>query len=467
MKSKEIVRLGGGSAHGRDLLEPALELAESGEVDYLVFDCLSEKAIVDQEVSKLREGFGWDPYQDHRMRKLIPACAATGTKIITNMGAADPHGAARRTAQICAELGLGRLKVMAVVGDNVADVVQKLDPDVAETGQPVSSYGDKMIAAYGYISCQGIVEALRRGADIVVSGRVGDAPQFLAALIYEFDWPSDSWDLLGRGLGIGHLIECAAQVTGGFFADPPYKVVQDLHRVGFPIALVEPNGDATITKLPGTGGLVSRQTVLEQLLYEIGDPADYKHTDAVVDFTTTEITDVGPNRVRVAGTTGHAKPPTVKVCLGLDQGYMGIGRVMYGGVGAYQRAQITAKTIAARLEMQGTDVSKMRFDFEGVNALFPWKGREEPPAEVRLRVSGLFPTLEEAELIAFEMNAVPSCTGASGTAWGRNLEGGTAEEIFGFYSTFIPQEEIWPEVIEVSDVVEEVTSKGVGKTKAV
>ena len=316
MSTKEVVRLGGGSAHGRDLLEPAIALAESGEIDYLVFDCLSEKAILDNEVSKSRGGIAWDPFQEYRMRKTIPACAKTGTKIITNMGAADPSGAAMRTAEICRELGFPDLKVMAVAGDYLIDEVRRLDPSVSETGKPVSSMGDELLAAYAYISGQGIVQALRMGADIVVSGRVGDSTQFLAPLIYEFDWPSDHWDLLAKGQGIGHLLECAAQVSGGYFADPPYKVVHDLHKVGFPIANVERNGDATITKLPGTGGLVNRLTVIEQLLYEIGDPSDYKHTDVTVDFSTTEIADIGANAVSVTGTTGHPKPPTVKVCSG-------------------------------------------------------------------------------------------------------------------------------------------------------
>ena len=454
MSTKEVVRLGGGSAHGRDLLEPAIALAESGEIDYLVFDCLSEKAILDNEVSKSRGGIAWDPFQEYRMRRTIPACAKTGTKIITNMGAADPRGAALRTAEICRELRVPNLRVMAVAGDYMLDEVRRLDPIVSETGEPVSSMGDELLAAYAYISGRGIVQALRMGADIVVSGRAGDSTQFLAPLIHEFDWPNDHWDLLAKGQGIGHLLECAAQVTGGYFADPPYKVVHDLHRVGFPIAIVEQNGDATITKLPGTGGLVNRLTVIEQLLYEIGDPSDYKHTDVTVDFSTTEIVDIGPNAVSITGTTGHPKPPTVKVCLGVKEGYMGIGRVMYGGGGSYERAQLTAKTLAARFAMQGIDISKLRFDYEGVNALFPWRKTSSTPGEVRLRVAGSFPTLAEAEIIPFEMNALASCTGASGTAWGRNLEGGTTEEIIGLYTTFVPQDAVVPEVIDVTSGVD-------------
>ena len=194
---------------------------------------------------------------------------------------------------------------MAVLGDDVIDLVQARDLSATETGQPVSAFGERLLSANAYISAAPIVEALQRGADIVISGRAGDSTQYLAPMIHEFGWPCDDWERLGKGLGIGHLMECGAQVTGGYFPDPPYKVAPDLGRVGFPIALVEPNGDGIITKLPETGGVVNRMTCLEQLMYEIGDPANYKHTNAVVDFTTTEIADIGPDQVRVTGTGGH------------------------------------------------------------------------------------------------------------------------------------------------------------------
>ena len=231
---------------------------------------------------------------------------------MTNVGASNPAGAAVKIKEICAEVGAPHLKVLAVGGDNVFDLIRELDPIVEETGQPVSAFGDQFVAASAYCPVRPLVEALDQGADILVSGRAGDSTQYLAPMVHKFGWAGDDWERLAKGLGIGHLMECAAQITGGYFADPPYKVVPDLHRVGFPIALVEPSGDAEITKLPGTGGVINRMTAIEQLLYEIGDPANYKHNDAIVDFTTTDITEVGPDRVRITGTSGHPKPSTSK-----------------------------------------------------------------------------------------------------------------------------------------------------------
>ncbi len=304
------------------------------------------------------------------MRMILPACAATKTKVITNMGAADPPGTAKWLADLCRELGISHLKVFAVVGDDVMGPIRELDPAVQETGEPVSLFGERLVSANAYLSAQPVVDALRKGADVVVCGRIGDATQFLAPLLYEFNWPAEDYHLLGKGLGIGHLMECGAQVTGGYFPDPPYKEVPDLHRVGFPIALVEANGDAVITKLPGTGSMVNRLTCLEQLLYEIGDLSDYKHTDAVVDFTTTEITEIGPDKVRITGTERHPRPATMLVCLHVREGYLGIGEISYGGGGAYGRAQLGARIVAGRLASLGIDAFRVRFDYEGINSLF-------------------------------------------------------------------------------------------------
>ena len=320
---------------------------------------------------------------------------------------------------------------------------------VEETGQPVSTFGDKFLAASAYCPVRPLVEALDQGADIVVSGRAGDSTQYLAPMIHKFNWNYDDWNRLAKGLGIGHLMECAAQITGGYFADPPYKTVPDLHQIGFPIALIEPSGDAEITKLPNTGGLVNRRTCIEQVLYEIGDPANYKHNDAIVDFTTTEITEVGLNRVLITGTSGHTKPSTIKICLGVHEGYFGYGETSYGGDSAYERAKLAAEVVSGRLSIKGFDVSKLRFDFVGINSIFNWKGEAPIPREVRLRVAGTFPTREEAETVYGVVGELP-CNGPAGSTWGRDVDGGGIEEITGMYTTFVPQEMIRHEVVDVS-----------------
>ena len=447
-EGRDTLRLGCGSAHGWDNIEAAVALAESGAVDYLVFDNMTE-GIGSFKRDQAVGGRAYYQLNELRMPKVIAACAATNTKIITNMGTVDPYGVAQWTKQLCRDLGLPHLRVMAILGDDVLDLVKARDLSVTETGLPVSALDGRLLSANAYISAAPIVEALRRGADIVVSGRAGDATQFLAPMIYEFDWPNDDWVRLAKGLGIGHLMECGAQITGGYYPDPPYKEAPDLGRVGFPIALVDPDGDAVITKLPGTGGVVNRMTCLEQLIYEISDPANYKHTDAVVDFTATEITEIGPDQVQIAGIQGHPKPPTSLVAINVHDGYLGVGEISYGGGGACARAELAAEIVTERLKVMGIDTSRLRFDYEGINSLFPWKGQIGPPAEIRLRAVGIFPELSDAEMLRALVHEL-SCNGPSGGG-GLALfmgNGGTSERI-SLYTAFLAQEDLRYQVIEV------------------
>ena len=442
------VRLGCGSAHGWDNIEAGVELAESGAVDYLVFDNMSE-GIGSFKREQAAGGRAYYQLNELRMPKVIAACAETHTKIITNMGIVDPYGIAQWTKQLCRDLGLPHLRVMAVLGDDVLDLAKRRDLCVAESGEPVSAFGDRLLSANAYISAMPIVEALQRGADIVVSGRAGDATQYLAPLIHEFGWSCDDWERKGKGLGIGHLMECGAQITGGYFPDPPYKDAPDLGRVGFPIALVDDSGDAVITKLPGTGGVVNRMTCLEQLLYEIGDPANYKHTDAVVDFSSTEITDIGPDQVRISGIKGHERPPTSLVVMNVHDGYFGVGEISYGGGGACARAELAAEIVTERLKVMGVDTSRLRFDYEGINSIFPWQGQSGPPAEIRLRAMGIFPQLSDAEMLRTLVHEL-SCNGPSGGG-GLALfigNGGMGERI-SLYTSVLPQEDLRYQIVEV------------------
>jgi hypothetical protein len=441
-------RLGGASAYEGDRLEAALELAQSGQVDYLIFDCLSEKTIIEADLRKRRGGIGYDVILEEKLRAVLPHCIKSRTKIIANGGAADVEGAARLAIKICKELNLGDVKVAYVLGDDVLDQIKALDPVVTQTGKPASALGG-LVAAHAYQGAQPIVEGLQCGADIVLTGRGGDSTQFLAPMIYEFGWARDDWNLIGKGLGIGHLMECAGQLTGGYFADPGFKDVPALHRIGFPIAEVEANGDAIITKLPGTGGIVSARTCKEQLLYEIADPSNYKHNDGVVDFTTTRIEEMSPDRVRVSGTTGHPRPSTLKVVLGVLEGFVGMGRVLYGGTGAYDKARLAADVIAQRLtSLYGIDRAALQFDFIGAGALFSWDVDPSILKEVELRVSGYFETREKALKVLYEVSTLP-CNGPGGVSWGRPIDQGGVEEIMGLYTTLLPREAVPFEVREL------------------
>src|SRR6201995_2749241 len=217
---------------------------------------------------------GYDPLLEERMRAVLPICTAKGIKIVTNMGAANPHAAARKTAEIAKSLGLS-LKVAAIVGDDVLEACKDGDLPIMEFDGTIKQLGNKLLSANAYLGAEPMAEALKGGADIVITGRASDPALFLAPMIHAYGWAMDDWNLLGQGTVAGHLLECAGQVTGGYFADPGYKDVADLARLGFPIGEVGADGEIVVTKVAGTGGRVTAATVKEQLLYEIHDPRRY------------------------------------------------------------------------------------------------------------------------------------------------------------------------------------------------
>lgn len=455
-KSKgKTARVGCGAGFNFDNLLSNIALAESGEVDYLAFDNMTE-GLGFGTLRMMKGETVWDPHtglkfspSEERMRAILPACAKNKVRLITNMGAADPYGTAVWVKKLCREMGVPQLRVFTVLGDDVFNTVKALDPIVFETGGPFSQLKANVISAHGYMSVWPVVECLQRGADIVVCGRIGDGTMFLAPMIYELGWKPDEFDLLAKGQGIGHIMECGPQCTGGYFADPPFKVVEDLEHVGLPMAIVEENGDAIITKLPGSGGAVNRLSILEQLYYEIDNPAGYLHTDVTLDFTTTELSEAGPDAVSVTGTTGHPKPPTVLVCMNALDGYLGVGGITYGGGGALERTKLAIETVKGRMRAIGIDGSRARFDMEGVNTLFPWKGYTCEPPEIRLRASGVFNTAHEAQMFQVLVHEL-SCNGpGAGGGLALFVGGGGIEERLVLYRTAIAQEALKPQIVEV------------------
>ena len=254
------------------------------------------------------------------MRAVLGACRANGTRIVTNAGAAHPEAGAARVRDVARSLGLRGLRIAAVTGDDVLDLARRENLALAETGGTVSDLGERVVSANAYIGAAPIVEALAGGADVVVTGRAADPSLFLAPLVHELGWPMDDWARLGQGTVVGHLLECAGQVTGGYFADPGFKDVAGLARLGFPIGEVDEDGSVVITKVEGSGGRVSEATCKEQLLYEIHDPSRYVTPDVVADFSGVTVAEVGPDRVRVEGGTGRERPDTLKVSVGYLDG---------------------------------------------------------------------------------------------------------------------------------------------------
>ena len=239
----KVVRIGGGAGFSGDRIEPAVDLARDGELDYLVFECLAERTIALAQLARARDPqSGYDPLLRERFEAVLPACRDHGVTIITNMGAANPPAAAAVVADLARRMGHGGLSIATVTGDDVLELVAGGQFTIAETGEPVATLRDRLVSANAYIGAEPLVEALAGGADVVITGRAADPSLFVAPLAHEFGWAMDAWHELGRGTLVGHLLECAGQVTGGYFADPGLKDVDDLSRLGFPIAEVSATG---------------------------------------------------------------------------------------------------------------------------------------------------------------------------------------------------------------------------------
>jgi hypothetical protein len=428
------IRIGAGAGYSGDRIEPAVELAEHGAIDYLVFECLAERTIALAQQARMKDPqLGYDPLLEARMRAVLTACAARGIKIVTNMGAANPLAAASKVRAIAQELGL-QLKVAAITGDDVLDQL-KAGAYLDDMGAPVLDLGARLLSANAYLGAQPLVDALAGGADVVITGRVADPALVLAPLIFEFGWAMDDWHKLGQGTLAGHLLECAGQVTGGYFADPGVKDVADLARLGFPIGVVGEDGSIEITKVAGSGGSVTTATCTEQLLYEIHDPAAYLTPDVVADFSQVTMTQVGPDRVAIAGATGHPKSGLLKVSVGYIDSYIGEGQMSYAGPGAVARARLAQAIVEARLASTGVLTTELRCDLIGLNAIHgdALSAQHPEPYEVRLRVTGRTDSLAEAVRIGNEVETLYTCGPSGGGGATRS-----AREVVAVRSTLLP-----------------------------
>lgn len=403
----KTLRIGSGAGYSGDRIEPAVELAEQGELDYLVFECLAERTIALAQQARISdpEG-GYDPLLSERMRRVLPFVGVRAgrrrLRVITNMGAANPVSAASEVRRIARELGLA-LKVVAVVGD---DVLEVLKPDfLLDNGQTVGSLGERLISANAYLGVDGILQALHADADVVITGRVADPSLFLAPQMFEFGWAADDWQRLGRGTLVGHLLECAGQVSGGYFADPGFKDVEDLARLGFPLAEITADGEAVITKVVGSGGRVSRATCTEQLIYEVHDPAAYLTPDVTADFSQVGFVEEGVDRVRTQGADGRARPEQLKVSVGYLDGWIGEGQMSYGGPGAVARAQLARDVVLKRLELMGVKMQDVRAELIGMDSLHGPRSSVEP-WEVRLRVAARCEARDEAVRVGNEVETL-------------------------------------------------------------
>lgn len=439
-----VIRIGAGSAWWGDRIEPAALNAERGELDYLCFETMAEATVSAAQVRARRDPSfpGYDTWLDDRMRAVLPACIRQGTRIVSNQGWINPDGAAQRIVHWLRELGFPGVRVAAVNGSLITERVLGLTDRILENGQPTASLASTLISAEAYLGAEPIVQALREGARIVVTGRVADPSLFLAPMMHEFGWDPLDHARLGAGSGIGHLLECGAQVTGGYFADPGFKDVPEPWNLAFPIAEAHADGSAVITKLPGTGGAVTLQTVREQMLYEVHDPASYITPDAVVDFTTARLEQIGPDRVRVSGIGGKPRTATLKVSLGCTEGFIGEDMFFYAGPGALRRARLARRILEERFRIVGLDAEELRIDFLGLNAIH---GEATPvgapePYEVAVRVAARTRSREEAMKVGREVDAM-AVSGVSHTGK-RVPHQDRTREIIGVWSSLVARDKV-------------------------
>jgi hypothetical protein len=438
------IRIGSGAGYSGDRIEPAVELAEKGEIQYLVFECLGERtvALAQQARMKNPEG-GYDPLLEERMRAVLPLCAARGIKIVTNMGAANPVAAARKTAEIAKSLGLSSLKIAAVVGDDVLDACKDGDLAIMEFDGTIKQLGNRLLSANAYLGAGPMAEALTAGADIVITGRASDPALFLAPMIHAFGWAMDDWNLLGQGTVAGHLLECAGQITGGYFADPGYKDVPDLARLGFPIGEVGEDGSLVITKVRGSGGAVTVQTCKEQLLYEVHDPTCYLQPDVTADFSQVKVEQIAPDRVRISGGRGTRRTDTLKVSVGYIDSFIGEGQISYAGPGALARGRLALEIVRERLKLTGVAASELRFELVGVDSLHGAlvSAHASEPYEVRLRVAGRTENLREAVRIGNEVETLYTNGPAAGGGAFKS-----ARDVVAVASVLLPRELAKPSI---------------------
>jgi hypothetical protein len=442
---KDKVKVASGQGFWGDLLTAPVDQVRGGDIDYLMLDYLAEVTMSIMQKQRARDasaGYARDFIT--LMREILPDCVEKNIKVLSNAGGVNVSGAAEAIRDVAVELGLGgKVKIGVVTGD---DILPRLDEFLAagieinnmETGEPLSAIRDKVQAANVYLGAAPLVDALNRGAQIVVGGRLTDTGLTLAPLMHEFGWAFDDWDRIAAGTIAGHIIECGAQASGGN-CQYDWQNIPDLANVGFPIVEATPNGEFVVTKHAGTGGRVNIQSIKEQLLYEMGDPHWYITPDVIADFTTVNLEPDGDDRVKVFGIGGHPNTDFYKVSIAYSAGWKAVGTLVYAYPDAYEKAQAADKILRARLEKLGLKFDLILTEFVGVNATHGHLAGEPPKdiPEVQLRFGVRGQSKADVERFTKELAPLiltgpPAVTGFAG---GRPK----VEEIMAYFPALIPK----------------------------
>jgi hypothetical protein len=359
------------------------------------------------------------------IESVLPAIAKRGVRVIANAGGVNPPACAAAIRAVAQKQGVSdAVKIGVVTGD---DLLPRIDELISsghalanmETGEPLSTVRDRVLSANAYIGSTPIVEALAKGANIVITGRSTDTALTMAPLRYEFGWGSEDWDKLAAGIIAGHILECGAQCSGGNCLYD-WKNIPDLANVGYPIAEASADGTFYIVKHPNTGGRISVPSVTEQLVYEMGDPNSYITPDVVADFTSINLEQAGENRVRVFGIKGRPATDKLKVSIAYRAGYKAVGTLVYSWPEAYDKAKLADSVLRERLDRLGLKFDHILAEFVGVNSTHgPLAGEPHDPPEVQLRIGvrGTDRAMIERftrELAPLVLNGPPSVTGFAG-----------------------------------------------------
>jgi hypothetical protein len=447
-----VVRVAAGQGFWGDWLEAPVRQVSGGPIDYLMMDYLAEVTMSIMQKQRSRDpmaGYARDFVP--LMERILPDIVSKRIRVTSNAGGVNPRACAEAVLEVARRIGLGgKLAIGLVTGD---DLLERLDQLIAgghslsnmETGQPLSDIREQVLSANAYLGMAPIVEALRGGANVVITGRVTDTGLTLGPIFHEFGWPKDDWDKVAAGTVAGHIIECGAQCSGGNLLKD-WRSVRGLENPGFPIVEASPDGSFVVTKHPGTGGVVSVASVTEQLVYEMGDPHSYITPDGVADFTTIQLAPAGADRVRVSGIRGGPRTPMLKVSIAYFYGYKAVGTLVYSWPDAYDKARAADRILRARLAELGLEFEQILTEFVGANATHgPLSGEPNPEApEVQLRVGVRAPERAPVERFTREiaplvLTGPPSVTGFAG---GRPA----VEEVVAYWPALIDRKVVESEV---------------------
>lgn len=448
---KEKIRIASGQGFWGDLIDAPVKQASGGPVDYIMMDYLAEVTMSILQKQKLKDpNLGYARDIPVLMNRLLPLIKEKGFKVITNGGGVNPIACRDAVFEVAKKLGIKDLKIGVVLGDNIlGDIDNLISKGVElknmESGESVKTVRDKILSANVYLGAAGVVEALKQGADIVLTGRVTDTGLTLAPMIHEFGWDMNNFDLMAAGTVAGHILECGGQASGGNFLGD-WRSVPDMARIGFPIAEAFPNGEVIITKHENTGGLVSVETVSEQLVYEIGDPKDYITPDCIADFTSIHLEQVGENRVRVHGVKGLPATPFYKVSMSYLDGYSAFGSLTYCWPDALDKAKAAYEILRTRLSDLGLKFDEVRTEFQGYNACHgPIANKIDDPNEVVLRIG--VRSQDKKAIERFGMEIAPLILtgppGVTGFAGGRPKP----SEVVAYWPALIPKKEVEYKVV--------------------